>query len=209
MKQISKSLLLSLVFFTIFTLTGCSKKQYPKAEYHLLTGRKTKPFVQGIKTANNTLPLNKKQRFTLAATDSVISYTGNNNERIYANYKVLFANVVPNKNYRVTLHTLPDTHTSTYKYLFQPFSVVLNREDTKLEITNVESKWANAFEKPGLKTTYTFNSGDNNQIAISVFADNNNLDEIIHVHMINFVKYKFITAPTGDFFITIEEITEK
>jgi len=210
MKLISKILLSLFVLFVIFTVTGCSKKQYPKAEYHLLTGRKAQPYTsQGFKTVENTLSLGKKKRYTLSPTDSVMVYPLNNNEKVYSNYKEFFANVIPGKNYKVSLHSLPDTHKSTYKYLFMPLAIVTDKQNEKLKLTAIENEWTNAFEKPGLKRAFTFNSGETDQVAILIYANNVELDKMIHMFMINFITYKFMTAPTGDFFITIEEIKEK
>lgn len=210
MKQIGKKLLPLFVLFLIYTVTGCSKKQYPKAEYHKLTGSKAKSYqmIHGLKTDKNTLPIGEKQTFTLAVTDSVLTYPVNN-VTIYSNYKEFFANVVPNKDYKISLHTLPDTHTSTYKYLFLPFSLVSNTKNEALKMNTVENKWATgAFEKPGLKRAFTFNSGDTDQVAILVCADNSEPDKKIYTYILNFITFKYMAATTGDFYITIEEIKE-
>lgn len=164
--------------------------------------------IHGLKTDRNTLPIGKKQTFTLAVTDSVLTYLLNN-VTIYSNYKEFFADVVPNKNYKISLHTLPDTHTSRYKYVFLPFSLVSNKQNKQLKITAIENEWATgAFEKPGLRRAFTFNSGDTDQVAILVCSDNSELDKIIHTHIYNFATFKYMAATTGDFYITIEEIKE-
>lgn len=209
MKKISVKLLPFFVLLLMYTVIGCSKKQYPKAEYHKLTGRKARLYTaQGLKTSGNTLPLGDKQKFTLTATDSVLTYPGKSSEKIYSNYKEFFADVVPGKNYKVSVHTLPDTHTSTYKYLFVSLADVFNKQDKKLDIEIVENRWATGFEKPGLKRAFTFNSGETDQVRIVICADNRELDKKIFTFTMNFVSKKFMTAPTGDFYITIEEIKE-
>lgn len=210
MKHSSKKLVPLFIFLLVFTVTGCSKKQYPKAEYHKLTGGKAKPYqmIQAAKTDKNILPLGKKLEFTLAATDSVLTYQADN-VKIYSNYKEFFADVVPNKNYRISLHTLPDTHTSRNKYLFLPFPLVSNTRNEVVKTNTVENKWATgAFEKPGLKRAFTFNSGNTDQVAILVCADNSEPDKKIYTYTVNFITFKYMSATTGNFYITIEEIKE-
>ncbi|MCO6148152.1 hypothetical protein [Flavobacterium sp. NRK1] len=211
MKLRYKRIPLTVVLIIFFTITGCSgsKKIIPKADYHLLTGRKITPHTKrGIKNESNTLLIGKRLKFTLAATDSVTMYPSGN-KKIYSNYKELFANVNPNTNYKVTIHTLPDTHMSTNKYVFIPIADVFDKLNAKLEITTVENKWANDFEKPGIKGIFTFNSGNSDEIAIVVAANNKEVNKKLYTYIINFITFKYWASTRGDFYITIEEIKEK
>jgi len=207
MKQIS-NILPAFVILFIFTFTGCSRKSYPIAEYHQLTGRNAKPYTkQGNKTVDNTLLLSKKYRFTLSPKDSVFVYQ-QYETKILSNYKEFFIDVVPEKNYKITVHSLPDTHITRNKYLFKPYTLIFDKENKIIKVTSAKDEFTGMREEPGLKRTITFNSGNAEQAAIVLFSDNNELDKEIYTFTLNFVTFKYKTATTGDFHITIEEIKE-
>ncbi|MHA3787763.1 hypothetical protein ACX0HA_06080 [Flavobacterium hauense] len=198
----------TIVLFIIFTITGCSRKVYPNAEYHQLTGRNAKPYTKiGEKTAENTLELSKKYKFRLSAEDSVMVYQLHQT-KIISNYKEFFADVVPGKNYKVTIHSLPDKHMSTNKYLFMPLAFAFDKSNNRTKLTAVENEFANGFEEIGFKRAFTFNNIDTDQVKIVIFSDNKELDKKIHTFILNFVSFKYMTTTTGDFYITLEEINE-
>lgn len=208
MKLRNKTIPITIVLLIIITITGCSRKVYPLAEYHKLTGRNAKPYTEkGNKTAENTLELSKKYRFTLSPEDSVMIYQLDQIKTI-SNYKEFFANIVPGKNYKISVYTLPDKHMGTTKYVFQPFAFVFDDQNELFKLKAEEGKFNDPFKGLGVKRTFMFNSADKDKVKIVVFSDNRELDQTLYTLTLNFVPFKYKSTTTGDFYITIEEIKE-
>ena len=178
------------------------------AEYHKLTGRNAKRYTEkGSQTEGNTLKLSKKHEFTLSPDDSVMVYQLDQT-KIITNYKEFFADVVPGKDYKISVHTLPDKHMSTNKYVFQAFAFVFDDENQLFKLSAEEGNFNDPVKGLGIKRTFTFNSADKDKVKILVFSDNRELDKTLYTLMLNFVTFRYKSTTTGDFYITIEEIKE-
>lgn len=198
-KMMNYKLIIILVLFTLF---GCSKKITPLEAYKNLKENRT----VSTRIPTSPLSINENHKSELKSSDSVMTF-GENEKKIYTNYKGFNFDLESNKKYKLTISSICDCF-GFRKYIFIPLASILDHNGMTIKMEELPDSFDYQQGPISLNKTWIIDNVENGNYKLYIASNNMNLDQSL---------YKFLTYPVpltinvktstgGKFNISIEEI---